>query len=136
MPVNTTYKPNHTLQFQADCLNFNGQSVFTTCVDSQTITADITMTDDHLLTGGNFLVKGGKFGDRVKLQVVHPVAGVVNQFVTDFGVQSDSEFQFSLNLEYPAKIFAGLKLRVSYTSTSEVGTRNICLNYMLHKILI
>lgn len=135
MAINTTYRPTKVSDFQSDCVNFNGQSSSGTAVESQVITVDITMTDDHLLTGGNFIVKGGKFGDRIKLQVVHPVAGVVGQYVTDYGIQSDSEFQFALELTYPAKIQAGLKLRLSYTSSSEVGVRQFCINYSLHKVL-
>jgi hypothetical protein len=133
--INSTYKPTKVSDFQSDCLNFNGQSSSGVAAENQIITSDLAMVDDHLLTGGNFLVKGGKFGDKIKLQVVHPTAGVVGQYVTDYGVQSDNEFQFSLELTYPAKIAAGLKLRVSYTSTSEVGSRQFCINYSLHKIL-
>lgn len=135
MPSNTTYKPTKTEEFQSDQVNFNGMASFGSASESQTTSSDLTLMDDHLMTGGNFLVKNGKFGDKIKLQVVHPTYGVVNQFVTDYGVQSDSEFQFSLDLSYPAKLATGLKLRVVYISTSEVGQRDYCINYLLHKIL-
>lgn len=135
MPTNTTYRPLKTEEFQSDQVNFNGQATFGSAIESQTTSADLTLTEDHLMTGGTFLVRGGKFGDKIKLQVIHPIYGVVNQFITDYGVQSDNEFQFSLDLSYPAKLFAGLSLRVVYISTSEVGQRNYCINYLLHKVL-
>jgi hypothetical protein len=134
--VSSSYKPLKVSDFQSDCVNFNGMSSSGSAIENQTIASDITMTDVHLLTGGNLLVKGGKFGDKIKLQVVHPTAGVVGQYVTDYGVQSDNEFQFALELTYPAKIETGLKLRLTYVSTAEVGTRQFCINYSLHKIII
>ena len=135
MPSNTQYRPLRNEEFQSDQVNFNGQSVFGACEENQSVSTDLTMMDDHLLTGGNFIVKGGKFGDKVTLQVIHPVAGVVGQYVTHFGIKSDVQDQFNLSLTYPAKIFTGLKLRVLYISTGEVGIREFCINYYLHKVL-
>jgi len=133
--INSTFRPTHKSQFQSNNVNFNGQSCFGSCEATQTTNTDLTMTDDHFLTGGVLIIKNGKFGDKITLQVIHPTLGVVNQFVTNFGVISDSEFQFKMVEDYPAKIFAGLSLRVVYIATLELGTRSFCLNYDLHKAL-
>lgn len=134
--INSTLKVTHISQFRSDLVNFNGQSAFGSCVASTLLPCDLTLTDDHFLTGGSFVVKNGKFGDKVTLQVVHPTMGVLNQFVTNFGVQEDRQFQFEQIIEYPAKVFAGLILRVVYSATADIGTREFFINYALHKILL
>jgi hypothetical protein len=133
--INSTFKPTHKSQFNSSNVNFNGLSCFGSCAPSATATADLSLADDHFITGGIFIVKNGKFGDKVSLQVVHPTLGVVNQFVTDYGIIGDSQLQFTMDEDYPAKIPAGLKLRILYVATSELLTREFCLNYTLHKVL-
>lgn len=147
--INSVYKPINVKDFQADCLNFNGQAISGSVAASGVSNFDLTLTDDHLLTGGTLLVSGGIFGDKITLQVVdtggiipvpyraaYPNYPILNQFVTNYGIVSDSQRQFSLDINYPAKIFAGLTLRYVYTATATVSTRLICLNYSLHKTLI
>lgn len=135
MPANTTYNPQSTDQFSKDFLNFDGKSASLVCNESDTQTVDLTMTDDCLLTGGALIVKNGHIDDRVSLQVIHPTFGVVNQFVTEYGIKEDQQEQFNMVLNYPAKIFAGLKLRLVFKSSSNVGERKAVINYHLHKVL-
>lgn len=125
-----------TADLQSDQVNFNGQGVFATCLENETKNIDLTLTDAHFLTGGELIVKGAKSDDKVCLQVVHPVAGVLHQFVTDFRMRTDSENQSGFNLPYTTKLPAGLIIRAVYIATSEVSERKISINYMLHKIKI
>ena len=134
--VNSTFKPNHRSQFQADWLKFDGKSAYAEAQSSEEKNSDLVLTDDVLLTGGYVCVQGGKFGDKICLQVVHPQAGVLDQFVSDYYIKSDSESQFSIDLDYPAKLPAGLIVRAVYKSNNNEGLRRIAVNYFLHKVLI
>lgn len=135
MATNTNYKPSKTSDFEASKLNFAGMGVYGECTENTTAYLDLPITDDMLMTGGMLNVKGGDFHDTVSLQVVHPTYGVVNQFVNNYRIIENTQRQFDITLNYPAKIYAGLILRISYTASSTVGTRDISLNYYLHKVL-
>lgn len=135
MPSNTVYNPEKTADFVKSKLNFNGQSIRGEVETSQTTEADYTLADDHLLTGGVLLVKEAKIGDKVSLQIVHPTFGVVNEFVKEYGLAEDQQVQFSLNLEYPAKLATGLKIRCKYEASSDPAKRQFVLNLLLHKVL-
>lgn len=140
MAQNTNYAPTQTTQLASDQVVFAGKGVYgeVNVVDiaiDNTTNIDLVLVDDMLLTGGVLMVKGGHFEDKVCMQVVHPVAGVVNEFVTDYRIAEDSIKQFELNSAYPAKIPAGLTLRVKYIPFAVAGLRDIAANYYLHKIL-
>lgn len=133
--INSTYDPQKVIDFEKGKLNFAGKSCIGTSLASEITNIDITLTEDHLLTGGILIVKGGMMLDKISLQVVHPTAGILNEFVTQYRVIQDSNRQFELMLPYPAKLFAGLILRCKYESSSEPSTRTIAINYLLHKVL-
>lgn len=135
MPSNTVYNPEKTADFVKSKLNFNGQSIRGEVETSQTTEADYILADDHLLTGGVLIVKEAKIGDKVSLQIVHPTLGVVNEFVKDYGLAEDQQVQFSLNLEYPAKLATGLKIRCKYVASDDSAKRQFVLNLLLHKVL-
>lgn len=134
--INSTYNPESITDFEKSKLNFAGKSVMGTSNASETTTIDLVLVDDHLLTGGLLIVKNGKMPDMVTLQIVHPAYGVVNEFVTKYRVIEDSNKQFELVLEYPARLFAGLSIRCKYESSADIGERTIAVNYFLHKVLI
>lgn len=134
--INSTYKPLRSSDLVANGVNFAGQGVYGEAIDSNPVHVDLTLTDDCLLTGGILMVKGGHFEDTITLQIVHPIAGVVNEFVSNFRVCEDSNKQFEINSLYPAKIYAGLTIRIVYTpSPLKIGVRDIAANYYLHKVL-
>lgn len=133
--INSTYKPNNISEFEASKLNANFQGISGICIAGQSLNLDLTMTEDHLITGVQLLAKGSNFGDRITLQVVHPVYGVVNQFASDWQVCSDSEIKLDKEVIYPAKLFTGLILRVLYVSTGSIPVQ-VLVNYDLHKVLI
>lgn len=134
MPTNTEFNPRKNSDFNKDDMEFNGSSIYFSCEPSATSYGEINLSDDHIVNGGTLIVEGGDIEDRVSFQIVHPLAGVIKQFVTDYGVASD-KFEMNLEIGYPSKVPAGLKIRISYTASSKTGTRKILSNLLLHKIL-
>jgi hypothetical protein len=142
--INSTFNPMSEYELSKDKLNFAGKSAsgilsveeVNGSIVANELAIDITLADDHLLFGGSLAVKGGKFGDKVSLQVVHPQVGVLNEYITDYGIVEDQQKQFDIVNKYPAKIPAGLILRVKYIPCTEPGIRSITVFYPLHKVLI
>lgn len=95
----------------------------------------VKVADDYLVTGGDLLVEGGLIDDKIFLQVVHPVAGVIKEFISGFRIASDTIKQLNLQLHYPAKIPAGLSLRCKYIASADGALRKIAVNFYLHKVL-
>jgi hypothetical protein len=135
MAQNTTYNPEKVSDFEKSKLNFLGQSVTGTVIENETVNADLVLADDFLMNGGVLIVKEAKITDKVSLQVVHPIYGVVNEFVKEYRLAEDQQVQFSLDLPYPAKLVTGLTIRCKYVASNEPGTRIFALNLMLHKVL-
>jgi hypothetical protein len=134
--IDSTYDPQKVTDFEKSKLNFSGKGVYGSCSESTTENIDFVLTDDVLLTGGIMRVKNGKFQDKITLQVIHPVAGVVNEFITDFGINEDAQKQFDISLPYGAKLPAGLSIRCVFTACADVGLREITVNYYLHKCML
>ena len=135
MPSNTDFNPQNLRDFEKSKLNKDARGVSMTVTAGTDGVLDLTLTDDILLAGGTiFLAKGAAQGDKVDFQVVHPVAGVLAQFVTDWFMNPDSTLQAVPPSNYPAKVFAGLILRVIYHSVggSDVW---IAVNYNREKVL-
>lgn len=136
MATNTTFAPECKSQFVKSQLQFSGQAISFDCLTNAESNGDLVLTDDHLLTGGILLVKNGEFTDEVSLQIVHPTYGVVNEFVTKYRIIEDETRQFMLDLDYPAKLSAGLTIRVHYKASNlSATTRKIALNIFLHKVM-
>jgi hypothetical protein len=142
MPSNTKYNPLHVDEFEKTKLNFNAHGVNTTVVLGTTANLDYTLTDDCLITGAELIVNGGNYGDTLNLQVVDLSGAftgtpgtVVNQFATNWNAPPQCDTQF--DTAYPAKIYAGLTLRLVYTSTG-LGVTPVFLavNWKLHKVLM
>lgn len=140
MATGTVYKPCRTDSFDATKIQFSGKGICGVCevVDITSITPkiiDMPLSDDYLLTGGQLIVKGANIKDHVSLQVVLPDGTILSEFITQFRMVEDSDKQFEFNNNYPAKIYAGLVLRIIYQPAAIVGVRDIALNYYLHKVL-
>lgn len=136
MPTNTTYNPVHTDQFEKSKLNKDAKGVLGVAVAGASTQLDLTLTDDVLISGGHgFLAKGAAWGDKVDFQVVHPIAGLVLQFLTGWYVNPDQTQQAIPSSSYPAKLPAGLILRVVYHSVGGTDV-DIAVNYNLEKVLV
>lgn len=140
MPSNTTLAPNSLALFTSDGVHFDGLSASGTATAGTTTHVDLKLTDDMLLTGGLLLAKGCVFGDSVVAQVVdvdnvlgYGAGVVLNQFVS--WILPDSPAAIELTVPYPSKIFAGLYIRIAYTSTGVVDVL-VAINYMTHKVML
>lgn len=141
MPSGTQYNPINVDDFEKTKLNYDAVGVGGTATAGTTTNIDYAVTDDMLLTGAQVLTNTSVFGDSVSFQLVdvaglfYPPGSVLNQFVTNWQTRSDSQEQINLQVNYPAKVNAGLYLRLVYVST---GTSSVAVavNYSLHKILI
>lgn len=96
---------------------------------------DLTLADDCFLTGIEVVSDGGAFGDALSLQVLAG-ATVLGTFASGWVVGMDG-LQVSHDSSYPAKILAGMTIRVIYQSKAiGIGNVNVAANYILHKALI
>lgn len=125
----------HTSQFTSDAVKFSGASAAGDAVADETKNIDYAVPYDLCITGALVLVKGGNINDKVCLQIVHPQAGVLDEFVADWYMNEDRNDQFSIDLSYPANIPAGLIIRAVYKASSAAGTRDVRINYFLHKVI-
>jgi hypothetical protein len=109
---------------------FRGNATpWTTCPPGQT-NLEITLAEELHIDGGTIVVKDANPGDYCTFQVVHPLAGVVEQFVNKWFVIPGSG-KMDVNV-YRAKVPAGLKIRVVYNN--EGSTDVECgINLRLHK---
>lgn len=125
----------HTSQFTSDAVKFAGKSAAGEAVADETKNIDYTVPYDLCITGAVVVVKNASISDKVCLQVVHPQAGVLDEFVTDWYMNEDRNHQFTIDLDYPANIPTGLIIRAVYKASSTAGTRYVRINYFLHKVI-
>lgn len=137
MPTGTGFKPVRTADFTADKLLYNGTGVSGTAALGVITNIDYVLTSDVLITGMQLMTKGSVFGDNVSFQVIMPgtTPAVLNQFVTNWQLRDDAQQQISKELSYPAKIVAGMALRLVYSSVGAVAVK-IGINYDLHTVLV
>tara|TARA_R110000868_G_scaffold272607_1_gene531834 strand:- start:3111 stop:3533 length:423 start_codon:yes stop_codon:yes gene_type:complete len=140
MPSFTTYKPTSITQFEAAKLNFNAQGVSGSASAGSSTSFDLALTDDHLITGAWIITDGGTLGDTASFQIVDGTGAfsgvpgtVLNQFVSSWYMPTGANTQ--LDMQYPAKLYAGMVLRFVYTSTGGSPVF-VAINYKLHKVLI
>lgn len=138
--MSTSYAPTNIDEFSSKALNFNGVGIEGVGQAGQTTNIDYQVTDDSFLTGAILLTKTSKFGDNFIFQVIDkdgilaPAGTVLKQFITDWSVSEDVQKQIDMQINYPAKIYAGLYLRFIYKSSGLIDVK-IAINYTLHKIL-
>jgi hypothetical protein len=134
MPTNTSYDPTNVNFFDKTKLNKDANSVVATIAAGTSYNIDHLISDDALIMDSTLLVHGAAKGDYWKMQVIHPVYGVVFEPIHKWMVDFTSTNQRLPKANFPAKIFAGLTMRVVYTS---VGTEDVwvALNIDKDKVL-
>lgn len=141
MPSNTKFNPSNIDKFDKAALNFSAIGVAGSANSGTSTTIDYKLTDDMLLTGSQVLTNGTAFGDSLSFQIIDidgiltPAGTVLGQFVTNWQLRTDSQEQIKIEINYPAKIYSGLYLRLIYNSTGNSDVL-VSINYFLHKILI
>lgn len=126
----STYNPTNVADFEKSKLVFNGQKATAICDPGGVAHADLTVSDDYLLTGSSIVFVNALPKDNVKFQILSAdKSTILNQFIDWYAKDFDKV------LPYPAKIYAGLTIRIEYTS---FGTQpvEIYVNHDLHKVMI
>lgn len=142
MAINTIYAPVNVNSLEAAKLKRNDDAVSGMAAYGTSTNFDLKVTtDDHLLLGGELIVEGAAQGDYVRFQVVDVEnvigygAGVMlDEFVRKRFVASE-KYTAMISSRFPAKLKAGLYLRVIYTS---VGSTDVfvAINYDISKVLV
>jgi hypothetical protein len=138
---NSKYAPTSNREYGSKDLNTNLKGVLFTATAGQTTTNDLQITDDHLIDGAIIITNGAALGDKLSCQVIdkdnimgYGANTVLGQYATDWYIDPESTRQLNYESIYPAKLFAGLYLRIVYTSVGGSDV-NVIANYRLHKIL-
>lgn len=141
MPSNTAVNLPNINAFSNNVVALDAQGAIATITAGSTGNVDLMLADDVLITGIQLIIHGGIIGDSVNLQVVdiNNVLGfgantVLKQFATNWYVTGVDGESALVEAAYSSKIFAGLCLRVIYTSTGSNDVTVAC-NYILHKVL-
>jgi hypothetical protein len=101
---------------------FRGKGIEGTAAAGQTTNIDEKFTQEMYINGAQLILKNHVFGDYVNFQVVDvdgimaPAGTVLDTFGEKWFVASDKQDQQTVILPYPARIYAGLYIRISYKS--------------------
>jgi hypothetical protein len=136
------YAPSKVSEFSSKDVNASFNGVYSVATKNSTTNIDFLLSDDCLITGAMFSTKGAVYGDKVHFQVVdkdnmfgYGAGMVLNQFITNWFINPDISRQLDMENGYPAKIYAGLYLRLVYVSIGTELDIDIIINYKLHKVL-
>lgn len=130
MPANTGFNPTNLNQYEKSKLNKDADAAEATLTPGASSNLDVLILDDCLILSSVLLVSGAAKGDYWKMQVVHPVAGVVFEPIHKWYVDHTSTNQPIPKANFPAKVFAGLTIRIVYVS---VGTDPVWIAFNLDK---
>jgi len=115
---------------------FRGVSFSGTATAEATTDIDFQITQERYINGGRLLVSDIGDNDKITFQVVDKDnilgfgAGVVlDEFIKDYFVPTSGNLE--VRLDYPAKLIAGLYLRLKYTN-SRTSNSSIKCNLYLH----
>ena len=143
MPDNTTFSPVSIMEFESTKLQLDAQGSCLQCNINTSTNLDLKMLHDYLVTGIYFKSTGSSFGDSVTMSIVDVDniiglgAGVVLRTFGTNWCMTPGENNILLQAQYPAKVLAGLYIRVVYNSVATTGDGPFVVsNYILHKILI
>jgi hypothetical protein len=115
---------------------FRGASFSDSIVLNQTKDIDYLLAQDRYINGGRLLIDNIGLNDKITFQVVDKdnVLGygtnvILDEFIKDYFIPTSGNLE--VRLDYPAKILAGLYLRLKYTCTHVSGATIKC-NLYLH----
>lgn len=131
---NSKFDPQNISEFVKSKLNKDGIGISGIAVAGQTTNLDITISDDYLITGGVLLVDGAVQGDNVDFQILYGQT-VIAQYITNWFINYKNIRQETPSTNYPAKLTAGLTLRLVYKSTGDSDVW-IAINYDREKVML
>lgn len=140
MPSNTSYRPTKVSEFEATKLQYNPTGVRQVVTKNSDTNVDLYFTDDNLLTGLWIAGKNIADGDYLKLRIIDTdnifeagAGAMIKQFGKEIYLPENCDQHF--DIAYPAKIVAGLTLRIVYHSVSTETDPTLLVNYKLHLVL-
>ena len=118
-------------------MRFRGTSFIDTVAADSTKSIDYKITEERYINGGKLIVKNMGDDDKITFQVVDKdnIIGlganvVLDEFIKDFYLPINESL--NVQLDYPAKIIAGLYLRLIYTNTNTSQAATVKCNLYLH----
>lgn len=116
------------------CKGFKG-----TATKNTTTNLDMAVSSEREITHVHLFLENHAADDTLKFQVVdvdnvmgYGAGVVLDEFATDWRVDDEKKDQGLSSAGYPATIFAGLYLRIVYTSTGTTNDVVVRCNYYLH----
>lgn len=136
MPTATGFNPENKYDYKKTKLNAAGKGLRTVCTAGATTNIDYSNgTDDILLIGMKIGLKNHVDQDKMHLEIHHPINGLLIRFYEDWQVFEEVQVQEDAEAIFPAKIPAGLILRIVYVSTGETDVV-AKVNLKLAKVLV
>lgn len=129
--MNTSFNFTDT-NYMSDVNNLFSNGIFSARLEGiisaiipagQTVTLNWTVPYSRVVSGADYEAINRNMGDRISLQVAHPVVGVVDEFAKRLFVRT--EYRKEL---YGAALVAGLMVRVVYEN---VGANDVTFNLNL-----
>jgi hypothetical protein len=127
--TNTTFNPDTIHEFSKNSMEFKGQKVMVEAASSKETSVDFEITEDTLITGARVQAVGACEADEIKFQVINKDM-VVTTFI-DWYIQNGV---IEKELNYPAKLPAGLVVRAVYKNTCAMMSVNVYINFYMHKV--
>lgn len=144
-------------EMSADVCKFRGQGFASTATKNSTTTHDYVLTENRIIETPQVMFKNHVWGDHIKFQIivdpansftvpagfgggipegtVVPAGTVLEEFATNWYVNPELRSQARPDLQYAAEVFAGLALRLIYTSIGTTDDVEIKVNLYMHKYL-
>jgi len=118
-------------------MRFRGTSFSDTVAADSTKSIDYKITEERYINGGKLIIKNMGDDDKITFQVVDKdnIFGlgantVLDEFIKDFYLPTNESL--NVQLDYPARINAGLYLRLIYTNTNTTEQATVKCNLYLH----
>ena len=119
-----------------DGFRFRGCSFQDDVLTNETKDIDYRLTAERYINGGRLLVSNIGDNDKLTFQVVdkdnvlgYGANAILDEFIKDYFIPTTGNLE--VRLDYPARLYAGLYLRLKYTSTHANGC-NVKCNLYLH----
>lgn len=133
------YYVRRVQDLDADKAKYKLQGFKGTASINSTTNIDWKLPEERWISGGILLAQGTHWGDKLCLQIIDKdnVLGfgtnfVLDEYVTDFYMVTDSEFQIQMEAPYVALIPANVYIRIVYTNTSVLDPVEVAFNLVTH----
>ena len=138
MPTTSLYV-RRVSELDADKAKFRIQGFNGTAQVSNTTSIDWVLPEERWISGAVLLAQGTHWGDKICLQIIDKdnilgfgVNVVLDEYVTDFFLVTDAEFQVQIDCPYVALVPSGVYIRLKYTNTSPLDQVEIAMNLISH----